>query len=100
MSKPIVTSTYTPTPLSWKGKSDFTFNKSAPTGGLLCGVKLGSDDWTTNGVTSLWLKWCDKTTWTTKTETRLWEDQIGADYGATPSSYPLEFGASDCDTND
>ena len=93
---------YTPTPLEWDNgvtsNPDFRFTASVTANQKLCGVKLGSNDWTNNGVTSLWMKWCDKTTWSLQTEGRLWENQQAKDFGGYGKEN-MYFGESDCDSD-
>ena len=98
-SSTVNTSTYTsPALLSWKGNSDYKFNVPGPINSYLCGVKLGSDNWTTSGVSSLWLKWCGIDDWSATTETRAWEDQQGVNLGANTPINSLNFGDSDCNS--
>ena len=92
-------STYTSTKLLWRGNGDFRFTASVPANSSLCGVKLGSNNWETNGVTSLWMKWCDKTNWSTQTDGRLWQNQPALDFGGS-GRINMTFGDSDCDTNE
>lgn len=62
-------------PLAFNGVTDYRMKQSAPENSFLCGVKLGSFNWSTNGVSKMWLKWCNKYKWATQTEQQVWEDQ-------------------------
>ena len=90
--------TYPFTALKWKRQSDYRFTASVPENSVLCGVKLGSNDWNSNGVTSLWMKWCDKSNWSLQTDGRLWQNQPAQDFGAN-GKIDMTFGDSDCNTN-
>jgi len=70
------------TPFSFNNVDDYRMSSEAPDNTYLCGVKVASFKWESNGVSKLWMRYCNKYNWNTKTDKLVFEDQTTKKIGS------------------
>jgi hypothetical protein len=84
--------------LNWRGASDFRFKRDAPKDHLLCGVRIGSNNWGSRGVSSMQVRWCNVDTWSNQISQDMYQDQDSINHGGNPPDV-IEMCDNDCDQN-